>query len=133
MPKGSVLGIDDRTETAQTLQRFSKKELQMLALIGGTSQAGTKEQIAKRFKEVMGVRGEISKETVESLEQKPGAVLRRYLDALNLWKGGNKHSHAVGIINWRTKVRAEGRRRGRGGKLGEPDPPGGGARRHDSA
>jgi hypothetical protein len=108
VPTGSVLAVDPDKETAESLQRYSKKHLQILAMVSATSQSGSKPEIAARVVQTWGIRKELANETVESLEQKPGAELRRYLDTLDLFKGANKHAQAVAIINWRNQARHKG-------------------------
>ncbi len=109
VPRDSVLAVDMAKETPEALQRFSKGELQSAAIVLGVSQSGTKAEIAARLVRVYGIRAELSDATVESLEAKTGAELRRYLDELNLFKGGSKHAQAVAIVNWRNDVRQKGK------------------------
>lgn len=109
VPKGSVLAVNLDQETPETLQRFSKPHLQVLAKVAGTTQTGNKQEIAERILRTWQIRGGIKDATVESLAEQPGTELRKYLDELNLWKGGNKRSQATSIINWRNNIRNEGK------------------------
>ena len=70
---------------------------------------GSKTEIARRLVQVWLIRKELSLDTVDSLKQRPGAELQRYLNALHLFKGGNKHTQAVTLVNWRDQARSTGK------------------------
>lgn len=109
VPADSVLGIDPDRETAASLSRFSKRNLQVAARVTSVAHTGTKSEIARRLVQVWLIRKEISLDTVDSLRQRPGSQLRRYLEALHLFKGGNKYTQAVTLINWRDQARSAGK------------------------
>lgn len=109
VPVGSVLAVVPDQETAQTLIRFPRKELQILASFSGATKGGSKNLLAHKIVDIWNLRKELAEESVETLEKRPGADLRRLLDALGLFKGGNKHTKAVQIINWRNERRTRSR------------------------
>ncbi len=109
VPANSVLGVDPDRETQASLMRFSHRNLQVAARVTGVPHTGSKTEIARRLVQVWLIRKELSLDTVDSLKQRPGAELQRYLNALHLFKGGNKHTQAVTLVNWRDQARSTGK------------------------
>lgn len=106
---GSVLSVDPQLETVNSLERFPKSHLQMLASVTGAPRSGTKTELAEHIVSVWNIRKDLKEETVESLTTRRADDLRILLDQLHLFKGGNKRTKAVTLVNWRNSVRGNGR------------------------
>lgn len=102
---GSVLSVDPQGETVNSLERFPKSHLQMLASVTGAPRSGTKSELAEHILSVWKIRKDLSEETVESLTARRADDLRVLLDQLHLFKGGNKRTKAVTLVNWRNAVK----------------------------
>ena len=109
VPAGSVLGVDPERETVASLSRFSRRDLQVAVRVTGVPHSGSKSEIAGRLVQAWLIRRELSLDTVDSLQQRPGTQLQRYLEVLHLFKGQNKRIQAVTLINWRDQARSAGK------------------------
>lgn len=109
VPASSVLAIEPNQETSETLQRFTRRELQLAALVSSSPRSGTKAEVAQRLVQTWQTRGALSGESVETLEKRPGSYLKRLAAMAGLYQAGTKYAQAVALINWRDQAREDGR------------------------
>ena len=91
----------------KNLSKLTLEELKGLCLLMNTQISGIKEEIIKRLIKVYAVRlivarfddPDIFKDTYKK------RVLVRLCAISKVWKGGNKYSCAVGLINWKNRSR----------------------------
>lgn len=117
VPRGSILAIDG-VSLAQDLfaedllAKYSNDELAALAMvIGASSKSGTKAARCRHIVATLRLRIRLADETPESLVARYRlAELKRLSHLAKLYMAPTKYTLAVGLINWRTRARYEGRK-----------------------
>lgn len=98
------------------IPKLKLKEIQFLCQALGAPKSGTKEKISVRLLAVRQVRMKVSKydhseEGVAALVgDYPKEALKWMAKEAGLWRSGNKKQLAVVLLNWRNKVRSDGRK-----------------------
>jgi integrase len=109
---GSVLAINLKHETSDSMQRFSGRELSALALLTGARRNGKKavviESIFSRHRALVA----LEKETPESLVGLKVGQIDALLKAAGLPASyGNKATKAQKLIGWRARIRTKAKDR----------------------
>lgn len=95
---------------------LSMLELRTLCLLLGAPKSGTKEKVSTRLLAVRIVRQRLKKYSHD--QEGVGAVmadwkkeqLKWMAKEAGIWRSGNKRQLAIGLLNWRTRCRAEGQK-----------------------
>lgn len=97
-----AINVDLDTETPETLARLSTNEVKGLAQLIGGRRSGSKDDVIAEVFRVHRLIARLSAESIESLESLTGKELLALCRECRLYKGGNKHTKAVSLINWAT-------------------------------
>lgn len=98
--------------TKVNLLKLSSLELKAFCLLFNTTKSGTKEAVIERLLGVYKLRVILSGfDDVEILKNTyKKKVLLEFCRTAKVWRGGNKHSCAVVLINWRNSSRSKASR-----------------------